>query len=291
MGRVHALAALRPPLGDGRPHRRRPRARLAHRPGARPGGDLPVALELRARGAAEPARPPARAERLGEEHHRGCLMAALEHYSTLDEGALYRFNWVFPSNKTIRGSLGFGQRGDAGQIDTTRATPTSPTTRSTRSSSSRSATTRSSSSRSPSAARSSKGCSRTRAPAPGRRRGRPRTVERGRRRARAAVRLAPSRAALAQEPAGLRGAARELPRVVHRGAEARAGGALLHLAALPDRRGHDRPADERRRGRAAGHGRPLARGAPRVAPGDHALRGEGRARRGGRRPPRVQRFS
>jgi serine protein kinase len=37
-----------------------------------------------------------------------CMMAALEHYSTLDEGALYRFHWVFPSQKTIRGSLGFG---------------------------------------------------------------------------------------------------------------------------------------------------------------------------------------
>ncbi|HEY4016075.1 MAG TPA: serine protein kinase PrkA [Polyangiaceae bacterium] len=37
-----------------------------------------------------------------------CLMAGLEHYSTLDEGALYRFNWVFPSQKTIRGALGFG---------------------------------------------------------------------------------------------------------------------------------------------------------------------------------------
>jgi predicted Ser/Thr protein kinase len=36
-----------------------------------------------------------------------CIMAALEHYSTLDEGALYRFHWVFPSQKTIRGSLGF----------------------------------------------------------------------------------------------------------------------------------------------------------------------------------------
>jgi serine protein kinase len=36
-----------------------------------------------------------------------CMMAALENYSSLDEGALYRFNWVFPSQKTIRGSLGF----------------------------------------------------------------------------------------------------------------------------------------------------------------------------------------
>lgn len=38
-----------------------------------------------------------------------CMMAGLEHYSTLDEGALYCFHWVFPSQKHIRGSLGFGQ--------------------------------------------------------------------------------------------------------------------------------------------------------------------------------------
>jgi serine protein kinase len=38
-----------------------------------------------------------------------CLTAALENYSLLDEGALYRFNWVFPTNKIVRGSLGFGQ--------------------------------------------------------------------------------------------------------------------------------------------------------------------------------------
>jgi predicted Ser/Thr protein kinase len=50
----------------------------------------------------------------------GCLMRALEHYSTLDEGALYRFNWVFPSNKTVRGSLGFAQS-TAGQQTTTYA--------------------------------------------------------------------------------------------------------------------------------------------------------------------------
>jgi len=38
------------------------------------------------------------------------MMRALEHYSTLDEGALYRFHWVFPSSKTLRGSLGFGPK-------------------------------------------------------------------------------------------------------------------------------------------------------------------------------------
>jgi predicted Ser/Thr protein kinase len=37
-----------------------------------------------------------------------CILRALEHYATLDEGALYRFHWVFPSRKTVRGSIGFG---------------------------------------------------------------------------------------------------------------------------------------------------------------------------------------
>jgi serine protein kinase len=31
----------------------------------------------------------------------------MEHYSTLDEGALYRFNWIFPSQKLTRGGIGF----------------------------------------------------------------------------------------------------------------------------------------------------------------------------------------
>jgi serine protein kinase len=37
-----------------------------------------------------------------------CIMRALEFYSTLDEGALYRFNWIFPSEKLQKGGLGFG---------------------------------------------------------------------------------------------------------------------------------------------------------------------------------------
>ena len=49
------------------------------------------------------------------------------------------------------------------------------------------------------------------------------------------------------------------------------------------------PQMSRRRGRAADHGRSLARRAADVAPGDHALRGERRARRGRGRRPRVQR--
>jgi len=49
-----------------------------------------------------------------------CLMRALEHYSSTDEGAVYRFHWVFPSHKTIRGSIGFGGRG-AGAVGTSYA--------------------------------------------------------------------------------------------------------------------------------------------------------------------------
>lgn len=39
-----------------------------------------------------------------------CLMRALEHYSTLDEGALYRFHWVFPNQGKLKGSIGFTGR-------------------------------------------------------------------------------------------------------------------------------------------------------------------------------------
>ena len=37
-----------------------------------------------------------------------CLGRGLEHYSTLEEGALYRFSWIFPSQKSTRGGIGFG---------------------------------------------------------------------------------------------------------------------------------------------------------------------------------------
>lgn len=38
----------------------------------------------------------------------GCVMRALEAYSQTDEGALYCFNWVFPTQKLSRGAIGFG---------------------------------------------------------------------------------------------------------------------------------------------------------------------------------------
>lgn len=37
-----------------------------------------------------------------------CIGRALEHYSTLDEGALYRFSWIFPAARHTRGGIGFG---------------------------------------------------------------------------------------------------------------------------------------------------------------------------------------
>ncbi|MGE0545472.1 MAG: serine protein kinase PrkA [Kofleriaceae bacterium] len=43
-----------------------------------------------------------------------CLGRGLEHYSTLDEGALYRFSWIFPAQKHTRGGIGFGGVAGAG---------------------------------------------------------------------------------------------------------------------------------------------------------------------------------
>ncbi len=46
-----------------------------------------------------------------------CIARALEHYSTLDEGALYRFSWIFPSQQVQRGGIGFGgAQGGAGGV-------------------------------------------------------------------------------------------------------------------------------------------------------------------------------
>src|SRR3954465_5852520 len=40
-----------------------------------------------------------------------CIQRAMEHYSTLDDGALYRFNWIFPSQRIAKGGIGFGGSG------------------------------------------------------------------------------------------------------------------------------------------------------------------------------------
>jgi predicted Ser/Thr protein kinase len=48
-----------------------------------------------------------------------CLMQSLENYSTLEAGALYRFHWVFPTQKTVRGSVGFVGGKDASPVQAT----------------------------------------------------------------------------------------------------------------------------------------------------------------------------
>ncbi len=47
----------------------------------------------------------------------GCLARGIEAYSRLDIGAMYRFNWVFPSLKVSR-KLGFGGQPDGDPLDT-----------------------------------------------------------------------------------------------------------------------------------------------------------------------------
>ncbi len=39
----------------------------------------------------------------------------MEHYSTLDEGAMYRFSWIFPTQKSGKGGIGFGGTGAPAQ--------------------------------------------------------------------------------------------------------------------------------------------------------------------------------
>jgi serine protein kinase len=47
----------------------------------------------------------------------GCLLRVLEHYSNQDEGAVYRYDWVFPKKRTVRGAIGFGGRSAAPTLE------------------------------------------------------------------------------------------------------------------------------------------------------------------------------
>src|SRR5437868_8645105 len=42
------------------------------------------------------------------------IQRALEDYSRKEEGQLYRFNWIFPSEKLVKGSIGFGETSNGG---------------------------------------------------------------------------------------------------------------------------------------------------------------------------------
>jgi len=48
----------------------------------------------------------------------GVLMRALEAYSALDEGAVYRFNWVFPRRNHETGRIGFGSESARAEMST-----------------------------------------------------------------------------------------------------------------------------------------------------------------------------
>ena len=37
-----------------------------------------------------------------------CIQGGMEHYSRSEDGALYSFAWIFPSDKVVKGRLGFG---------------------------------------------------------------------------------------------------------------------------------------------------------------------------------------
>ena len=41
-----------------------------------------------------------------------CIQGGMEHYSRSDEGAMYSFAWIFPSDKVVKGRLGFGASED-----------------------------------------------------------------------------------------------------------------------------------------------------------------------------------
>ena len=45
-----------------------------------------------------------------------CMQRGLEYYSHLDVGALYRFNWIFPSQKITKGGIGFGGHTEDGEL-------------------------------------------------------------------------------------------------------------------------------------------------------------------------------
>jgi predicted Ser/Thr protein kinase len=40
----------------------------------------------------------------------GAIQRALEDYSRKDAGAVYRFNWIFPNERLVKGSIGFGDK-------------------------------------------------------------------------------------------------------------------------------------------------------------------------------------
>ena len=199
-----------------------------------------------------------------------CMVRALEYYSTLDEGALYRFNWILPVAEAAKGRARLRRRlpaGRAGQLRGARRHLRLPGRGHGRRQARRRAA------RQPAVAHPAQ------APA----------ADPRRQAARQGVhllRLHPLRRPRAQEQADLRGAPGRLQGRLPEGAAPRAGRALLHRQALSPGRGHRRAAARGRRAGAPADDGPLARRAADRAAVGGALRVLGRARR---RQPRAHR--
>ena len=243
------------------------------RPGRGAERHLPAARQLRARRAHQQAHPPARAQRLGEVlAGRVRSSAASSATRRPPDGALYTFNWVFPTEKLVKGSIGFGEKLaraerrsttfahlEAEDIDVRIGTPLRehPLFLLPR--------------------------------AERKKLARARRLAAARTRDFIASPLPAGRRAVGEEPPHLRRAAGQLRRRLPQGAAPRAGRALLRLAPLPGGHLHRRAADERRRRLPAGHrrshpGQPAARAAQR-----DALRAARPAGLGQPRPHRVRR--
>ena len=200
-----------------------------------------------------------------------CLQRALEHYSTLDEGALYRFNWIFPSQQICQGRDRLRRR-QLGRARRRARDLRLPRRRADRGEDRRRAA------RPPAAAPAAATSGATL------------IEERLRRQMRPGFRPADyllPRRSVAPQPADLRGAALVVPRRPRQGAAPRAGRALLRLAPLPAGGGHGRAAAGGRRALAAAHHGSLAVVAAAGAAVADAVRVPGRA---GRRQPRHDRL-
>lgn len=50
-----------------------------------------------------------------------CIQGAMEHYSRTEQGALYSFAWIFPSDKVVKSRLGFGASDDGARVQAERS--------------------------------------------------------------------------------------------------------------------------------------------------------------------------
>jgi len=71
---------------------------------------LPRVVQLRPWRVAQSPRPDARPNGSSKSTAASCVLRGLEHYSSLEEGALYRFHWNLPEPVKGKGTIGFRYR-------------------------------------------------------------------------------------------------------------------------------------------------------------------------------------